>query len=219
MELVIIRHCTSFHRQLITICTITHRVALKKVRNLLHIHIYHLIIHFLWSGGCPIYKQDWCGYLPGIHSIQMILGFLFIVTGYPMGSAMSNAIYSKVIGPHPQVLINWNDLLYRFILIGLHNFDAGNLHGNSAGWRLFRSSTLSTLCDEYLRHFGHLGSVWFHDRSNGHHLDHFRYLLQSINSLSIRWLGPSWKTLINNIPFDFQSFNNKLLITPKFILQ
>ena len=78
----------------------------KSKKSSSYIQIYHTIIHFLWSGGCPIYKQDWCGYLPGIHSIQMILGFLFIVTGYPMGSAMSNAIYSKVIGPHPQVLIN-----------------------------------------------------------------------------------------------------------------
>lgn len=68
---------------------------------------------FIFAGGCPIFLQDWCGFIPGLTSVQLVLGFILIVTGYPMGSAMSNAIFSKVIGPHPQVkikliLLNFN---------------------------------------------------------------------------------------------------------------
>jgi len=59
------------------------------------------------AGGCPIFLQDWCGSIPGLTSAQLVIGFILIVTGYPMGSAMSNAIYSKVIGPHPQVFIHY----------------------------------------------------------------------------------------------------------------
>ncbi len=54
-------------------------------------------------GGCPIDVQPWCGYTPGIRKEQLIAGFVLIVTGFPMGAAMTNAIYSKIIGPFPQV--------------------------------------------------------------------------------------------------------------------
>jgi hypothetical protein len=33
----------------------------------------------------------------------MITGFALIVTGFPMGASMGNAIFSKILGPFPQV--------------------------------------------------------------------------------------------------------------------
>jgi hypothetical protein len=41
--------------------------------------------------------------LPAITSGQMITGFALIVTGFPMGASMGNAIFSKILGPFPQV--------------------------------------------------------------------------------------------------------------------
>ena len=75
------------------------------IKCLLAVLIY---IYLLNAGGCPIFLQDWCGFIPGLTSAQLVIGFILIVTGYPMGSAMSNAIFSKVIGPHPQVIIFFN---------------------------------------------------------------------------------------------------------------
>ncbi|XP_057380716.1 major facilitator superfamily domain-containing protein 8-like [Daphnia carinata] len=54
------------------------------------------------SGGCPIDLQPWCGYTSAIRWQQLIAGFILIVTGFPMGAAMTNAIFSKIIGPFPQ---------------------------------------------------------------------------------------------------------------------
>ncbi|KAK4005975.1 hypothetical protein OUZ56_011106 [Daphnia magna] len=52
--------------------------------------------------GCPIDLQPWCGYTSAIRWQQLIAGFILIVTGFPMGAAMTNAIFSKIIGPFPQ---------------------------------------------------------------------------------------------------------------------
>ena len=52
--------------------------------------------------GCPVAEQSWCETIPPLTGVQMIVGFALIFSGYPLGSSMSNAIFSKIIGPHPQ---------------------------------------------------------------------------------------------------------------------
>ncbi|EFX78855.1 hypothetical protein DAPPUDRAFT_53149 [Daphnia pulex] len=59
-------------------------------------------IFFPCIGGCPIDVQPWCGYTSAIRPEQLIAGFVLIVTGFPMGAAMTNSIFSKIIGPYPQ---------------------------------------------------------------------------------------------------------------------
>lgn len=57
------------------------------------------------TAGCPNCAQPWCETLPAITSGQMITGFALIVTGFPMGASMGNAIFSKILGPFPQVCL------------------------------------------------------------------------------------------------------------------
>lgn len=54
------------------------------------------------DAGCPNCDQPWCETLPAITSGQMITGFALIVTGFPMGASMGNAVFSKILGPFPQ---------------------------------------------------------------------------------------------------------------------
>jgi ceroid-lipofuscinosis MFS transporter 7 len=54
--------------------------------------------------GCPL-DYDWCYYTPIVRFFQFILGFIFLVCGYSMTNVMSFAIYSKLLGPKPQVFI------------------------------------------------------------------------------------------------------------------
>ena len=48
-------------------------------------------------------SQLWCNDTVRTEPAQMIVGFLLICTGYPLGLALSNSIFSKVLGPIPQV--------------------------------------------------------------------------------------------------------------------
>ena len=52
--------------------------------------------------GCPYY-YDWCFDTPSILLWQFLLGTFFIAVGYPTCNVMSYAIYSKILGPKPQV--------------------------------------------------------------------------------------------------------------------
>lgn len=54
--------------------------------------------------GCP-YLYKWCYYTPAILLWQFLLGTLFIAVGYPTCNVMSYALYSKILGPKPQVRI------------------------------------------------------------------------------------------------------------------
>jgi len=53
-------------------------------------------------GGCPADTQPWCLYTPGVTLTQFIIGFFLIVTGYPFANAISNSLFSKILGPYPQ---------------------------------------------------------------------------------------------------------------------
>lgn len=52
--------------------------------------------------GCPL-DYDWCYYTPIVELFQFLLGFAILVCGYSIANVMSFAIYSKLLGPKPQV--------------------------------------------------------------------------------------------------------------------
>lgn len=63
--------------------------------------------------GCP-YEQTWCQYTPVIHIAQYISSDILIGVGYPACNVMSYTLYSKILGPKPQVrrlepVLNRND--------------------------------------------------------------------------------------------------------------
>ena len=52
--------------------------------------------------GCP-YEQTWCQYTPAISLAQYISADILIGVGYPACNVMSYTLYSKILGPKPQV--------------------------------------------------------------------------------------------------------------------
>lgn len=54
--------------------------------------------------GCPI-TQDWCKTTPKLGIPEFILGYLLTTIGYPIGLTLIQTIFSKVLGPRPQVVI------------------------------------------------------------------------------------------------------------------
>lgn len=52
--------------------------------------------------GCP-YEQTWCQYTPAIYLAQYISSDVLIGVGYPACNVMSYTLYSKILGPKPQV--------------------------------------------------------------------------------------------------------------------
>jgi len=61
--------------------------------------------HTVEPVGCPeVYK--WCAYTPIVSFPQFLLGTLLIVIGYPTCNVMSYTLYSKILGPKPQVRKN-----------------------------------------------------------------------------------------------------------------
>lgn len=62
--------------------------------------------------GCP-YEQTWCQYTPTIHLAQYLSADILIGVGYPACNVMSYTLYSKILGPTPQVRLNlihdWSD--------------------------------------------------------------------------------------------------------------
>lgn len=52
--------------------------------------------------GCPS-SQIWCQYTPVMTITQFILGYAFTVFGYPIGVTLIQTIFSKILGPRPQV--------------------------------------------------------------------------------------------------------------------
>jgi hypothetical protein len=63
------------------------------------------------GAGCPVDIQPWCCEIPAIHSEQLIAGYLLIFTGVPIAIMMINVIFSKVLGPYPQVNLAANLIL------------------------------------------------------------------------------------------------------------
>lgn len=52
--------------------------------------------------GCPS-DQTWCLFTPVIYLAQYIMSDILIGVGYPTCNVMSYTLYSKILGPKPQV--------------------------------------------------------------------------------------------------------------------
>lgn len=52
--------------------------------------------------GCPYDEQTWCEYTPQLPFPQLGVAFFIIMCGYPVCQTISQAIYSKMLGPKPQ---------------------------------------------------------------------------------------------------------------------
>ena len=54
--------------------------------------------------GCPD-TYAWCTYTPVVTLAQFMIGTLLICIGYPTCNVMTYTIYSKILGPKPQVSV------------------------------------------------------------------------------------------------------------------
>lgn len=52
--------------------------------------------------GCPS-DQEWCAYTPAMTVTQFMLGYVLTVFGYPTAVTLIQTIFSKILGPRPQV--------------------------------------------------------------------------------------------------------------------
>lgn len=55
------------------------------------------------DGGCPAERQPWCLTSRGLTVPQFFLGYAAMSVGYPLGVTLIQTIFSKVLGPRPQV--------------------------------------------------------------------------------------------------------------------
>ncbi|KAF4519571.1 hypothetical protein B566_EDAN004779 [Ephemera danica] len=53
--------------------------------------------------GCPVDVQPWCATTPAITVVQVLIGFVFTALGFAVSMALTQTIFSKVLGPRPQV--------------------------------------------------------------------------------------------------------------------
>ena len=55
--------------------------------------------------GC---KYDWCSRIPKVTITQFMVGYVFATVGYPFCMGLTGALFSKVLGPIPQVSMREN---------------------------------------------------------------------------------------------------------------
>lgn len=54
------------------------------------------------NGGCP-YEKSWCRDTPKLHFAQFLTAATLVGIGYPIAAVLLSTLYSKIIGPFPQV--------------------------------------------------------------------------------------------------------------------
>lgn len=55
------------------------------------------------GGGCPQGAQPWCAESRGLTLTQFLLAYACVSVGYSLGVTLIQTIFSKVLGPRPQV--------------------------------------------------------------------------------------------------------------------
>ena len=60
------------------------------------------------GGGCP-YQYSWCHTTPAIPFAQYLTAATLVGIGYPVAIVCLSILYSKILGPYPQVscLFGW----------------------------------------------------------------------------------------------------------------
>lgn len=76
---------------------------------------------FSGGGGCP-YEYSWCHTMPQLSFWQFLIGATLVGIGYPVTAVILNTLYSKVLGPIPQVrLLYCGFSCHRHLLCSLQN--------------------------------------------------------------------------------------------------
>ena len=123
--------------------------------------------------------QKWCDYTPAVRPEQMIAGFTLIATGYPLGMAFSTSIFSKILGPIPQVWTN----LHSFVKYVTYQ-STGHLDGRVGCWRLFGSIPVPNLCCANLRRQWNTSHFWFYGQFDDLWIVTYCVILQTSDPLS-----------------------------------
>lgn len=58
------------------------------------------------GGGCPAHAQPWCLTTRRLTLTQFLLAYACISIGYSLGVTLIQTIFSKVLGPRPQVSVS-----------------------------------------------------------------------------------------------------------------
>ena len=105
-----------------------------------------------------------------------------------MGAAMTNSIFSKIIGPFPQVKIqnSLEKLNEEFQIFLIFNFFTGNLDGDFGGGGVFCPRSVSDLRDGHLFDTRTDGHFRFHDRNDVIGADPLVNILPPSNTLPLR---------------------------------
>lgn len=107
--------------------------------------------------GCP-YEQTWCQYTPAIHLAQYLSSDILIGVGYPACNVMSYTLYSKILGPKPQVslilIINMAYEIFKKTCVLRLLLFAGCVHGLVDSIWKWGSDFGTCLCVPGLHHPG-----------------------------------------------------------------
>lgn len=57
------------------------------------------------EGGCPTAAQPWCATSRALTLPQFLMSYAAVSVGYPLAVTLIQTIFSKVLGPRPQVTI------------------------------------------------------------------------------------------------------------------
>lgn len=61
--------------------------------------------------GCPT-TQEWCSTTNAMTMSQFIVGYSLTSVGYPIGVTVIQTLYSKILGPRPQVILLFQNKYY-----------------------------------------------------------------------------------------------------------
>ena len=61
--------------------------------------------------GCRYPKLQWCLTIPKMELYQYVMGMVLLAVGYPVSSVLCYSLFSKILGPHPQVCAIYHGII------------------------------------------------------------------------------------------------------------
>ncbi len=65
--------------------------------------------------GCRYPKLQWCTTISKMELYQYVMGMVLLAVGYPVSSVLCYSLFSKILGPHPQVCALYHVIMHIFI--------------------------------------------------------------------------------------------------------
>jgi len=65
------------------------------------------------ENGCPP-QQEWCFRLPALRLPLVLIGFLLVTLGFPFCFTILQSLYSKILGPRPQVSLSLSSFVSNY---------------------------------------------------------------------------------------------------------